>query len=140
MYKHHLSLTSQQDDSQHKHAAHTFQGLSQIGRFSAANQGPYNVIGYQHNSCNGTIALVPLYRNAEGAAILSRLIQQKDIRKGVILAGEIHPQFPQLTYTLWQIEQSFKRLFNHNFSQAPLFAFAETGHCQLAEKVVNITL
>jgi hypothetical protein len=140
MFKLHLSLSKVPSESEDFHSQYMSKEFSKLGSFSAANQGPYKVIGYQHNTCEGTIALMPLYRNAEGAVILGRLLNQKEIRKGVILAGEIHPNFPQMSYTIWQIQQSFKRLFNSQYSQAPLLAFAETGHCKLAEKVVNITL
>ncbi len=140
MFKLHLSLSKAPAGLLDFQSQRAFQEFSKLGSFSAANQGPYKVIGYRHNTCEGTIALMPLYRNAEGAAILGRLLNQKDIRRGVILDGEIHPTFPQMTYTIWHIKQSFKRLFDSAHTQAPLLAFAETGRCKLAEKVVNITL
>lgn len=111
--------------------------LTPLGSFAAANQGPYQITGYQHNSCEGTIAIMPLYRNAEGAAILKRLLKAKEIRSGVILSGKIYPSFPQLTFTILQIKQSFNRLTTHSQTQQPLLAFAESGRCKLAEKMIN---
>jgi len=115
-----------------------FKEFTQLGSFAAANQGPYHVTGYRHNHCDGTIALMTLHRNAEGAAILNRLIGDRNIRTGVILEGLIYPHFPQMTYTFMQIKHQFKKLIRNSvYTQFPVLAFAESGSCKLAEKIVT---
>jgi len=114
-----------------------FEGFTQLGSFAAANQGPYHVTGYRHNHCDGTIALMTLHRNAEGAAILNKLLGDRHIRSGVILEGVIYPHFPQMTYTYIQIKHKFKKLLQNSSTQFPVLAFAESGSCKLAEKIVT---
>ena len=114
-----------------------FKGFTQLGSFAAANQGPYHVTGYRHNHCDGTIALMTLHRNAEGAAILNKLLGDRNIRSGVILEGVIYPHFPQMTYTYIQIKHKFKKLIQNSSTQLPVLAFAESGNCKLAEKIVT---
>lgn len=115
--------------------------FTQLGSFAAANEGPYHVTGYRHNHCDGTIAIMPLHRNAEGAAILNRLLGERNVRSGVILEGRIYPYFPQMTYTLVQIKHNFKKLLQYPpHQQLPLLAFAESGGCKLAEKIMTVSL
>lgn len=115
-----------------------FEGFTQLGSFAAANQGPYHVTGYRHNHCGGTIALMALYRNAEGATILNKLLGGHNIRSGVILEGIIYPHFPQLTYTFTQIKYKFKNLIKKPpYTPLPVLAFVESGNCKLAEKIVT---
>jgi len=117
-----------------------FEGFSQLGSFAAANQGPYQVTGYRHNDCDGTIALITLHRNAEGAVILNQLLGDHNLRSGVILEGIIYPKFPQMMYTILQIKHHIKKLIQHSpYKRLPVLAFAESGSCKLAEKIVKLT-
>lgn len=118
--------------------------LRRIGLLDAANQGPYKITGFQHAQCEGSIALLPLYRNAEGSHILKRLIDHKDTRFGVIFKGKIHATFPQFLFVKERVTTSLKTLFSSRIStQHQLIhtlAFAEQGPCKMAEHVAPFTL
>lgn len=126
----------------------SFPLLISLGTYDAANQGPYKISGYQHASCEGSIALLPLFRNAEGSHILKRLVKDSGTRYGVIFRGDIHPTFPQFEFTLARLENAIKALATPVFSPSakPLsghkftLAFAEQGQCQIAEYVARYVL
>jgi hypothetical protein len=110
--------------------------LRRIGLLDAANQGPYKITGFQHAQCEGSIALLPLYRNAEGSHILKRLIDHEGTRFGVIFKGKIHATFPQFLFIKERVTTSLKTLFSSPIStQHQLIhtlAFAEQGPCKVA--------
>jgi len=126
--------------------------LRSLGTYDAANQGPYKISGYQHTHCEGSIALLPLFRNAEGSHILKRLVKDSDTRYGVIFRGDIHPTFPQFKFTLARLESAIKALTTPVLysslkpSSRPLtkqrftLAFAEQGQCKIAEHVAKYVL
>lgn len=121
-----------------------FPNLKRIGLLSAANQGPYQITGFQHAKCEGSIALLPLYRNAEGSHILQRLINDEHTRFGVIFKGEIHTHFPQFRFALARLDNAFVKLFS-SYTKMPTspintLAFAEQGKCKIAEQVAKFTL
>lgn len=128
----------------------TIPELTRLGSFAAANQGPYRITGFRHLNCNGTIAVLPLYRNAEGAYILNRMlktaepgmadVETTELRSGVILAGEIYPQFPQLAFSLLQLKHRVSQLMIHPSSSPVPLAFAENGPCRIAEKIARTVL
>ncbi|MCJ8338152.1 MAG: hypothetical protein MJK10_06740 [Pseudomonadales bacterium] len=105
--------------------------MTPIGSIAAANLGPYIIAGFKALNCPGNIAILPLFRNAEGAHIL-RLLAQGEVVHGVIFKGLIYPQFPQFSYTVSQLEQKFKTVLGFDDKVLQPLAFAETGNCQLA--------
>lgn len=112
--------------------------LMKLGTIKATNQGPYAITGYSHLSCQGSIALLPLYRNAEGSHILKRLVTQKESKYGVIFMGKIYNKFPQKDYTLNRIKRGLESLTRARarHQQPPkVLAFLEVGDCLIAEKV-----
>ncbi|WP_415893702.1 hypothetical protein ACMXYN_04610 [Neptuniibacter sp. PT8_73] len=116
--------------------------LRYLGTIEAANQGPYKVSGFQDQQCDGSIALLPLFRNAEGSHILKRLIKAEENRFGVIFRGKIYPEFPQLDYTIDRIKTGVSKFIYSTESKATakpaVLAFVEIGGCQIAEKVARI--
>lgn len=121
-----------------------FPDLKRIGLLSAANQGPYQITGFQHAKCEGSIALLPLHRNAEGSHILQRLINDEHTRFGVIFKGEIHTRFPQFRFALARLDNALVTLFS-SYTKMPTspintLAFAEQGQCEIAEQVAKFTL
>lgn len=104
-----------------------------MGTFAAANQGPYTVSSFRHQTCNGAIALLPLYRNAEGSNVLMRLFDNPELRYGVIFNGKIHKQFPQLLFTFYQLRDKALQVTPYSAKPLQPYAFAERGPCQLAE-------
>lgn len=116
--------------------------LRYLGTIEAANQGPYKISGFQDQQCEGSIALLPLFRNAEGSHILKRLIKAEDNRFGVIFRGKIYPEFPQLDYTIDRIKTGVSTFIYSSKSSAKaqpaVLAFIEIGSCQIAEKVARI--
>lgn len=108
-------------------------GLNQVGSFAAANQGPYRVTSFRHPHCRGTIALLPLYRNAEGSAVLTRLFDNPELRYGIIFSGGIYAEFPQLLYTLTIFQERAFRGLPFSGEKKQPYAFAEQGDCALAE-------
>lgn len=128
-----LSTTSEELTLIHKIPT---QDLTYLGSFKPANRGPYQVAGYQAKTCAGSIALMPLYRNAEGSYILQKLAENST-RFGIIYQGKIHHTFPQLQFTINQIQQKLNAFISFAPPYLPAIAFAETGECQLAEKMTK---
>ena len=118
--------------------------LRRLGLLDAANQGPYKITGFKHAQCEGSIAVLPLYRNAEGSHILRRLINHEDTRFGVIFKGKIHTRFPQFLFIKERVLTSFKALFRSSMQTKVLsiktLAFAEQGQCKIAEHIAPFTL
>lgn len=141
-----LLITDQQSSSPFETAF--FDGLEEselisLGSVAAANQGPYMIRGYRHKECPGSIALLPLYRNAEGSQILRQLIpdqQQQGIQYGVLFKGSVHRDFPQFEFALEKFCRSLQRLTTAPARQPiTILAFAEQGQCRLAEKLARYT-
>lgn len=98
-------------------------------------QSDYQLFSYQATGCRGSIALVRLQRNAEGATLLRNSIRNPDTRFGFMLNGEIRPSFPALEYNYRKL---MARIFRHSSaasSGASLFAWAELGQCGLADEI-----
>ena len=118
--------------------------LISLGSVAAANQGPYRISGYRHRECPGSIALLPLYRNAEGSQILRKLVsdqqQAEQLRYGVLFRGRVHQDFPQFAFALEKLSRGLKQLPPGTTDKPiKILAFAEQGHCQLAEKLARYT-
>ncbi len=115
--------------------------LISLGTIAAANQGPYFISGYQHPQCPGSIAILPLYRNAEGGQILKQLIRHEGLRYGVLFKGNVHFEFPQFAFAMEKLWRGI-RFIGQKKSQQPIkaLAFAEQGECELAEKLARYTL
>ena len=108
--------------------------MTPIGSIAAANLGPYTIAGFEAKSCHGNIAILPLFRNAEGAHIL-KLLARGDVTHGVIYKGLIYSQFPQLNYTATQLIMKIKTVFGLKIKALQPLSFAETGNCQLAKNL-----
>ncbi len=118
--------------------------LVSLGSIAAANQGPYMISGYRHRECPGSIALLPLYRNAEGSQILRKLVsdqqQAERIRYGVLFKGSVHRDFPQFAFALEKLSRGLQQLPPGTTDKPiKILAFAEQGQCQLAEKLARYT-
>lgn len=113
-------------------------GLINLGAIPAANTGPYMIQGYRHPTCAGSIAILTLYRNAEGSHILSRKFNVEELRYGYVMAGKIYHSFPQFGFAWQKVSTAAARLSNAEKSSAPAtIAFAEQGQCQLAETIAK---
>lgn len=113
-------------------------GLTALGQIQAANQGPYVIRGFRHPTCFGSIALLPLYRNAEGAQILKQMISAQGTRYGVIFQGRLYDQFPQINYTKQKLIKGTQRLLGiEQNASLQIMAFAEQGPCKIAEKLAE---
>ncbi len=108
--------------------------MTPIGSIAAANHGPYIIRGFKALNCPGNIAILPLFRNAEGAHIL-RLLAQGQVTHGFIYKGLIYQQFPQFNYTLSQFKKRVKEVLGIDEKMLQPLAFAETGNCQLADNL-----
>lgn len=115
-------------------------GLINLGTVPAANTGPYTIRGYRHPTCPGSIAILPLYRNAEGSHILRKKINNNRLRFGFLVNGKIYSTFPQFTFAFQKTLTAFLHLTTNTVKAPPALAFAEKGQCQLAEKIVRYTL
>lgn len=114
-------------------------GLLPLGTKEAANQGPYKIQGFSAARCDGAIALLPLYRNAEGRHILRPMFADTQVTEGVIYKGDILSDFPALRFTLDQVKaRTLSLLAPQPAPQA--VAFVESGYCQLADHVARFVL
>ena len=113
--------------------------LEKIGQFDAANQGPYTIMGYKSVGCEGSIALLKLERNAEGAHILRYFFHGSQLTYGFVFAGKLHTHFPQAEFTLQRIRQQLQNLTsNHPSSPHQALAYVESGQCGIAEQIANV--
>lgn len=83
--------------------------LQKVGELRATNQGDYLIEGFRHNHCPGSIALLPLQRNAEGSHILTNLTAKLNpagsgtatsasySSNGIIFAGRLYSDYPEFT-------------------------------------------
>ena len=110
-------------------------GLQQVGAFPAANQGPYQITALRHQACEGSIALLPLHRNAEGSAILRQMYTRESVRHGIIFDDRIHARFPQAQFSWHQLKERVFKAVRLEHQPAQPIAFAEAGQCDLAELV-----
>lgn len=114
--------------------------LIKLGTVSAANQGPYLISGYRHSLCSGSIAILPLHRNAEGGFILRKILQDDSLRYGILFKGKIHTRFPQVSYTIEKFRYAVQGLSGRQpKADIRALAFAEQGECELAEQLVRYT-
>lgn len=115
-------------------------GLINLGEIDAANQGPYRIRGYHHPECGGSIAILPLHRNAEGSKILKQLLDDQNLKYGVIFQGQIHEEFPQLDFAIEKLRKALSRILNNQtHPKSTILAFAEDGHCDLAINIAQHT-
>ena len=115
---------------------HLHPWLIPLGRIKATNQGEYYIRGYSAKQCNGSIALLDLYRNAEAAHILPLLISGAS-EHGYIFKARIHQQFPQYSYAIERVRQKFYGLLNIDRAPIIALAFAEFGQCQIAQSIAS---
>jgi len=108
-----------------------------LGVITPANQGPYLISGYRHKYCPGSIALMPLYRNAEGGHILSQIIDSNSVSYGVIFNGKIHEKLPQFSYSIQKLFAGAHRILRLSYPNSAPIAFAEQGHCSMAKTLKN---
>ncbi|WP_028469051.1 hypothetical protein [Neptunomonas japonica] len=121
-------------------SAISYPDLIDIGSIQAANQGPYKIRGYQHRLCAGSIALLTLYRNAEGSHILKAIINDDEMSYGVIFNGRIYSRFPQWEFTVQRVIDKFQLLLSSSSRESNATphpqAFAEKGTCNIAASLV----
>jgi|GEM_PF-1199273 len=122
----------------------TITGLTQVNAFQSTNSGPYKVQEFSPKYCDGSILLLPVYRNAEGAHILKHLLGdnslegvKRDINQGVIFQYQIFEQLPQWQFTVFQAKQKLKQLFKIDQAEIPALVFAELGQCQIANYLIS---
>jgi len=108
-----------------------------LGKRPILNQGPYELAGYRHRDCSGSIAIVRLYRNSEGSHILKSKIQGININHGVIFNGKVYDDFPQLIFTYEQIKIKFQSLIGLDVTPLTATAFAEKGSCNIAASLAG---
>jgi len=110
--------------------------LKPLGQMRATNQGAYYVKGYQSLHCQGSIALLGLYRNAEAAHILPILVPNAD-SQGYIFNKQIHQSFPQFGYAFARVKQKIRQLLAQPKKPIHALAFAEFGQCQIAQLIAK---
>lgn len=112
--------------------------LEKLGQFDAANQGPYTIMGYRSVGCEGSIALLKLERNAEGAHILRYFFQGSQLTYGFVFAGKLYTHFPQADFTLQRIRHQIQILTNTQPSSPyQALAYVESGQCGIAEQIAK---
>ncbi|WP_271274202.1 hypothetical protein [Aliamphritea hakodatensis] len=129
--------------------------VRKLGELSPANRGNYRVSGFAHNICDGSIALLPLERNAEGAHILENMLSTqisgtgRQVTRGIIFAGQLYPEYPELTVLIRRVTfqvsslfRSISRIFQPVGALPPsadIFpgpvAFVEFGQCRIADGI-----
>lgn len=115
-------------------------GLTQINAFQSTNSGPYKVQEFSPQYCDGSILLLPVYRNAEGAHILKHLIGDKtdrEFEQGIIFQQQIFDQLPQWQYTLFQVKIKLQKWFKIEQKEAPALVFVEQGQCKIAKYLIT---
>lgn len=118
----------------------TISGLTQINTFQSTNSGPYQVQEFSPKYCDGSILLLPVYRNAEGAHILNHLIgnqTRKEFEQGIIFQQQIFDQLPQWQFTLFQIKRKLQQWFQIEQKETPALIFAEQGQCEIANYLIT---
>jgi len=122
----------------------TITGLIQVNAFQSTNSGPYQVQEFSPKYCDGSILLLPVYRNAEGAHILKHLITDitqenanRDLNQGIIFQHQIFENLPQWQFTVFQAKQKLKQLFQIKQTEIPALVFAELGQCQIANYLIS---
>ena len=118
-------------------------GLTQVNVFQSTNAGPYQVQEFVPQYCDGSILILPVYRNAEGTHILKHLIgndtdkHKKDIKQGIIFQQKIYQQLPQWQFTFYQAKIKFQNLFHLANTDMPALIFAEQGQCKIAHYLAS---
>ena len=121
--------------------ANNIPGLISLGAIPAANTGPYLIRGYRHPTCPGSIAILTLYRNAEGVHILKQKMPANQLKHGYVVAGKLYASFPQFEFARQRALSAVAQLSSSEKIPAPsAFAYAEQGQCQLAETVARYVM
>jgi hypothetical protein len=115
-------------------------GLTQVNEFQSTNSGPYQVQEFSPKYCDGSILLLPVYRNAEGVHILKHLIAnqtKREFKQGIIFKRQIFDQLPQWQFTLFQLKLKLEQWFQIEQKQTPALIFAEQGQCEIANYLIS---
>lgn len=123
-------------------------GLKKRNSFQSLNTGPYQIQLFSPNFCDGSIFLLPVYRNAEGAHILRHFIEEEflppqlsfadtNLKEGIIFQQKIYQDLPQWKFTLNQVSNKFKQLLIAKYQPVPPFVFAEKGDCNIAQHLTK---
>ena len=119
-------------------------GLNQVNAFNPTNAGPYQVQEFSPQYCDGSILLLPVYRNAEGTHILKHFVDNHTpseealkLKQGIIFQREIFTQLPQWRFTLFQAKHKLQQVFQLPQNDLPALVYAEQGDCKIAHYLVN---
>lgn len=108
-------------------------GLMADGRTDVTGDGSYSAARFKAFGCQGSLTVVPLYRNAEGAVLLA---EQVGTAVRFASRGESHDSFPSLAPVLADVRA---KLGSPAPLTAPVVAYAETGHCSLGRIALALT-
>lgn len=115
-------------------------GLNLVSSFKSTNSGPYRVQEFSPTLCDGSILLLPVYRNAEGAHILKHLIGAEaspDLQQGIIFQQQIYQELPQWQFTLNQTKLKLFQLLQIPQTDIPALVFVEKGQCNIANFLIT---
>ena len=120
------------------------EGLTQINAFKPTNTGPYQVQEFSPQYCDGSILLLPVYRNAEGTHILKHFVDNNasslealKLKQGIIFQREIFTHLPQWRFTLFQAKRKLQQVFQLPQNDLPALVYAEKGECDIANYLAN---
>lgn len=104
-------------------------GLALLDRANLTREGAYQALLVGRADCDGALALVPLYRNAEGVVLLERLSAGR-ARTSFLLGDRMYDHFPAVRLW-WQSLTS--RLPGTEKEPLPLLGLAEFGDCHVTD-------
>ena len=120
------------------------QGLNQVNAFNPTNAGPYQVQEFSPQYCDGSILLLPVYRNAEGTHILKHFVDNNasslealKLKQGIIFQQEIFTQLPQWRFTLFQAKRKLQQVLQLPQNDLPALVYAEKGECDISHYLAN---
>ena len=107
------------------------EGFSEPKTLAITADGSRDVFAFQSSGCDGTLLIMPIYRNAEDAALLTRW----GYAPVFFLEGQIFEKFPSTLFTLSRLWHQI----DFNSSASPIvFALAETSGCSLVKKAIPL--
>jgi hypothetical protein len=116
-------------------------GLVSHGRSRITRDGSYVGTIVSRQGCDGLLAIVPLYRNAEGSALAS-LNDDADERAAYVMNGRIYSEFPDTRLWVGRGVDLVKAAFGVDEPRrwtTRILALRERGRCDLMAQVAPIT-
>lgn len=110
----------------HSTAQPQLAGLTHVKSVQPVNRGAFEIAFYQSPQCDGTLALMALSKNEEGAGILAYYLKRPVTDIEFIYQGKRHQNFPAFAYWLGSL--------NPFSAPTSVYAVAEFGVCDFIQR------